>query len=430
VAGPRVLLRRPAFRRLYLSRLSTQVTDGIFEASLAGVVVFSPDHATTGGAIASGLAVTLLPFSVVAPAAGIVLDRVSRARALVVCGLLRVVLLAALALEARAHHHGADLYLTALLVFSVNRFVLAGLSSGLPLTVTADQLVPANSLSTTSGTVATLVGAITGAGLRSLAGGDDAASAVVALMAAVGYGVAALAASRLGRDEIGPLVPRPWSSARTELHRVVRDTADGARHLAEQHEARDALLAVTLTRFGGGIVFVGTLLVYRNLFHTDLKGLVPLGIATGIGTGLAALVTPRATRRTGKARWIVIALTLGAMAQAVAAPYTKASFVAGALVLGFSSQAAKIALDSLVQQSIDDAFRGRAFSVYDLLFNVSYAAAAGVAAVVLPANGKSYVVLGTLALAYVVTAFVYAMTRSPSGDRTAETAASVATAAG
>ncbi|HVU74476.1 MAG TPA: MFS transporter [Mycobacteriales bacterium] len=417
MAGPRVLLRRTPFRRLYLSRLATQTTDGIFEASLAGVVVFSPDHAASAGAIASGLAVTLLPFSVVAPAAGIVLDRVSRSRALVICALIRVGLLLLLGVEAHAHHHGADLYLTALLVFSVNRFVLSGLSSGLPLTVEADELVPANSLSTTSGTVATLVGAIIGAGIRGLAGNDDTASAVVAVTAAAGYGLAAFAASRLGRGELGPVVPRPWASARTELRQVLRDTADGARHLAEQRPALHALMAVTVARFGGGVVFVATLLVYRNLFHTDLKGLVPIGVATGLGTGLAALVTPRATRRTGKPRWIVLALALGAAAQAIASPYTKWSFVFGALVLGFASQAAKIALDTLIQESVADAFRGRAFSVYDLLFNVSYTSAAGVAALVLPMTGKSYAVIAALAAMYIVTATIYGLTRSAETDQ-------------
>ena len=428
MAGPRVLLRRPPFRRLYLSRITSQVTDGIFEASLAGVVIFSPDHAASAGAIATGLAVTLLPYSFVAPAAGIVLDRVSRARALVACSLIRIALLVVLAGEAWAHHDGADLYLTALLVFSVNRFVLSGLSSGLPLTVGADELVPANSLSTTSGTVATLLGAIAGAGLRGIAGNDDTASAIVALTAAGGYALAALTASRLGRTELGPLVPRPWADARAELRQVVRDTVAGARHLGQQRAARDALMAVTVARFCGGIVFVATLLAYRNLFHTDLKGLVPIGIATGLGTGIAAVVTPRATRRTTKSRWIVLALGLGAVAQAIASPYEKWSFVAGALVLGFSSQAAKIALDTLIQESVSDAYRGRAFSVYDLSFNVSYAAAAGVAAAVLPMTGKSYAVLGALAAAYVVTATVYALTRSAEPEQADERAEQAAQA--
>ena len=421
VAVPRVILSGRGFRRLYATRLSSQLSDGIFEASLTGFVVFSPDHATSAGPIALAFAVTLLPFSVVAPAAGIVLDRVSRARALVICALARALLLLALGLEVWAGHRGVDLYATALLVFSVNRFVLSGLSSGMPLVIPAGSLVPANSLSTTSGTLATLLGASLGAGLRGITGDDDTASAIVGVAAAAGYLATAVVAARLDRDEIGPLVPRPWASAGAELRQVWHDTVDGARHLLGQHEARDALAAVSFSRIGAGMAFVATLLCYRNLFHTDLKGLAPIGIAIGVGTGTAAIVTPRGTRRIGKQRWIVLALVLGAAAQAVALPYSKSAFLVAALVLGFSSQAGKIALDTLVQESVADAYRGRAFSVYDLSFNVSYVLGCGAAALLLPADGKSYPVLVGLGTSYLITAAAYAarnrrMTGRPTAD--------------
>ena len=41
----RAVLRRPDFRRLYGTRLTSQCADGVFQASLAGVVLFSPESA-------------------------------------------------------------------------------------------------------------------------------------------------------------------------------------------------------------------------------------------------------------------------------------------------------------------------------------------------------------------------------------------------
>ena len=61
-----------------------------------------------------------------------------------------------------------------------------------------------------------------------------------------------------------------------------------------------------------------------------------------------------------------------------------------------------------MQAYVDDAYRGRVFSLYDVIFNVAFVAAAAVAAVVLPPNGKSYPVLAAVALGYVGTALVYA----------------------
>jgi hypothetical protein len=38
---------------------------------------------------------------------------------------------------------------------------------------------------------------------------------------------------------------------------------------------------------------------------------------------------------------------------------------------------------------VDDAFRGRVFALYDVLFNVAFVGAAGVAALMLPPDGRS-----------------------------------------
>ncbi len=76
--------------------------------------------------------------------------------------------------------------------------------------------------------------------------------------------------------------------------------------------------------------------------------------------------------------------------------------------LGLASQGIKIVVDTLVQTNVDDVFRGRVFSIYDVIFNVAFVAAAAVGAVVLPDDGKSYVVLVALALGYAVTALWYA----------------------
>jgi hypothetical protein len=48
------------------------------------------------------------------------------------------------------------------------------------------------------------------------------------------------------------------------------------------------------------------------------------------------------------------------------------------------------------------------FSLYDVIFNVAFVAAAAVAATLLPPSGRSYGVLVMMSLGYVVTAVVYA----------------------
>ena len=64
---------------------------------------------------------------------------------------------------------------------------------------------------------------------------------------------------------------------------------------------------------------------------------------------------------------------------------------------------------------MDDAYRGRIFAFYDVMFNVALAAGALVSAAFLPLNGKSPAVIGAVAAGYAVVAAGYwFFTRQPS----------------
>ena len=60
-----------------------------------------------------------------------------------------------------------------------------------------------------------------------------------------------------------------------------------------------------------------------------------------------------------------------------------------AAFIGFAAQASKICVDTLLQRSVDDDFRGRVFSFYDTAFNVTFVAAAGAAALLLPTTARA-----------------------------------------
>ena len=83
------------------------------------------------------------------------------------------------------------------------------------------------------------------------------------------------------------------------------------------------------------------------------------------------------------------------------------TIIPAALLLSLVAQSSKISVDTLVQETVEDEFRGRVFSFYDTLFNVTFVAAAVVGAFVLPVSGKSYAVLGVVAGGYAVTAVAY-----------------------
>lgn len=424
----RLLLSGREFRRLLATRLSSQLADGIFQASLASAVFFSPERATTAADAAAGFAVLLLPYSLVGPFAGVLLDRWRRQRVLVIGNAVRAAMVVGTAALLAGLSVGPAYYAAALAVLSVNRFFLAALGASLPHVVDRERLVLANSLSTTTGAVVAIAGGGIGLLLRELAGPDDAGNAVVALGAAAAYLGSSALARRLDGDLLGPdEVPR--HELRDQLGHVVRGLLDGARHVAERPAAWQALGVIAVHRLAYGVSLVATLLLYRNTYAADgllRSGLAGLGqafAASALGFAIAAVVTPPASRRWGKERWIVMTLAAACAAElAFGLSYTKGALLLAAVVLGVAAQGSKICVDTIVQEAMEDNYRGRVFSLYDTLFNVTLVLSAALAAVVVPPSGVSQPLIVGIAATYALGALGYGLAQRsrPRGPATVD----------
>ncbi|MZD09550.1 MFS transporter [Streptomyces sp. SID5785] len=387
----RVLLRLRDFRRLLTLRLLSQGADGVYQVALATYVVFSPEKQTSPAAIASAMAVLLLPYSLVGPFAGVLLDRWRRRQVFLYGNLLRVVLATATAVLMLIHSPDWLFYASALCVTAVNRFVLAGLSAALPRLVDDDRLVMANSLSPTAGTLAATIGGGLAFGVRLVASDSDAA---VVLLGAFLYLCAALASLSMNAELLGPDPELVQPRLRTALTGTARELQAGVRHLVSRPAATRALAAMTVMRFCYGALLVMVLMLCRYAWSsTESQGLALLGLALGVsGAGffVAAVITPAAAGRFGASGWITVCAGIAAVLElALGLAFEPAPILVAAFVLGLTTQGAKIATDTLVQSSVDDGFRGRIFSVYDVLFNISFVGAAGVAALMLPPDGRS-----------------------------------------
>jgi hypothetical protein len=405
VGDLRVLLRFQNFRRLLAVRLLSQGADGVYQIALAAYVVFSPEKQTSAAAIASAMAVLLLPYSLVGPFAGVLLDRWRRRQVFLYGNLLRALLASLTAFLMLSGVPDWLFYASALCVTAVNRFVLAGLSAALPRVVDSERLVMANSLSPTAGTLAATLGGGLAFVVRLVGSDSDAA---VVLVAAALYVGSALASLRLAPDLLGPGHQQGRPRLRTALTGTARGLAEGVRHLARpaRREAAWALTAMTLMRFCYGALTVMVLMLCRYAWSSGPgdDGLALLGLAVGIsGAGFfaAALLTPAAVNRFGPGGWIIACAASAAVLEpALGLSFAVVPVLAAAFVLGLTTQGAKIATDTVVQSSVDDSFRGRIFAVYDVLFNVAFVGAAAVAALMLPPDGRSVALVVTVAVIY------------------------------
>jgi MFS family permease len=396
------LLRFSGFRRLFAVRLLSQGSDGIFQVALASTVLFSPEQAPTAGAIAVAFATILLPFTVFGPFAGVFLDRWPRRRILMASNAIRAILLLAIALLVVRGDVGWLFYLLVLAAFSLNRFLLAGLSASLPHVVGRELLVTANGVSPTSGTIAYLGGLAFGGLIHAVSHSDGA----VLVVAAASYLVSAVIAWRL--PNLGPDLEGIDSVVREALGNVVRGLGDAARHLPPL--GRLALGVVSAGQLPYGVMIVGTILMFRNHFERAdaAAGLAGFGVVvavSGAGYAMAALVTPSMTERFGMHGYLTTLSVLAAVMMVFpAALLTPWAITVSALGLGFTTQGVKICVDTTVQRVVADVYRGRVFVLYDVLFNAAFVAATALAAIVLPIDGRSYVVLAAASLWYLLIA--------------------------
>jgi MFS family permease len=408
----RLVIKGRDFRRLFATRVVSALSDGVFQVGVAGYVLFSPEQEATAAEAAGTAAVLLLPYSFLGPFAGVFIDRWRRREILVYAPLIRALAVAGTAALLAYGHDGVPFLLAALIVLGVNRFFLSALSAALPHVVGRRELITANAVSVTSGTMAAFAGAGVGYPLRLLFGADRHGTALILLCAAVAYAATALVARTLGRDLLGPELHTARPETGEAVRRVLRGLLDGARHVRERRAAAAALGAIGVHRFLYGITTIMTVLLFGNYFaksaEAGMGGFAIVLVVSGIGYFLAAVITPPITERIRKETWIIIQLAFAAVAEVVfAAPFSPIPFIMGGFLLGIVSQGVKLCADTIVQTVVLDAYRGRVFSFYDMIFNGLFVAGFAVAAAMLPPTGKSYAALAVIGGGYALGALGY-----------------------
>jgi hypothetical protein len=418
----RTLLRGAGFRRLVAVRLTSQFGDGLFQAALAGSVLFNPAQQTSPVKIAAGFAVLLVPFSILGPFAGVFLDRWRRRNIIYVANLIRALLALPAAFLVATGGAGIGFFACALVIAAINRFFLSGLSAAQPHVVPEPLLVTANATAPTMGTVAYSAGlGVTVIALHTALHTDNTGYGWLAAAGALAYATSALIArASFQADELGPDADTiGGGTVTTEIVVIARGMVAGATHLVSRRPAATTMGVQALCRLLYGVLTLATLLLYSRYFYSSydaaLTGLGQVVVVGSFGVIAAAFVTPIATRRIGARGW-VIAMTLlaGLALPALALPFEPFLLVIATFLMNVSSQGIKIVVDTNVQTFCDENFRGRVFSVEDTLFNVLFVIGLFIGALTLPANGHSIAAIVGISVGYLLVAAGYtALTRSP-----------------
>jgi Major Facilitator Superfamily len=429
-ADLRDVLAEREFRKLFAIRLVSQGGGGIFNAGFTAYAFFSATTFPDPPAAVEAFAVLYLPYSLIGPFVGVFIDRWSRRQIIAWASMIQAAMVAVASFIVLSGQTRLPFYISVLAILGAGRFFLSALSAATPHVVRADKLVMANSVAPTCGTIVGFLGGLAGLSMRLTLGGSNLGSAATLLVSAVFYVVAGLLGLRMSRGLLGPSTAPGGQAARAsiaaELAGIARGLWAALRHLGQRRKAAYALGAVSVHHALYGILLVQGLLLYRNYFYPGGNGDAALRHATGlvatsaIGFGLAAVLTPLGTKRLSMDTWITAWLAIGAVTTALLGPtFSQVPFLVMGFIMGLSAQCVKICTDTTLQQQVDDAYMGRAFSLYDMLYNVTYVVGPAIAMPFLPATGKSYPVVLTIGACYLAGAATYAalaLRRTPGAE--------------
>jgi MFS family permease len=397
----RALRKSGRFLRLLTMQGLSQASDGLYQIAVAAVVVFDVSAGQTPAQVTKVLAVTLLPFSLVGPFTGPFIDRFSRRSILVGASALRVLITLSL-IPAIAGPEWV-LLLLAVANVSVNRFFHSAKSAVLPTLVEPERYLAANAVSTTVGMLTTVLGAVIGGPVADVFSPQAAVIAAAVMIAGAGTVAATI---RLPRGE-----KRGVAGIVSELRDDLRDVAEGLRVLLARPWAVYGVGSIWTMRALIGFVLLAALVVLRARFDVGATGFSVLLAAIGVGGFAGAIAVTPAARWLGHAGVAPVAFLLAGVATFVGGPIPAwPALIATIGIGGFAMYATKIAADTLVQRSVPDGYRGRAFAVYDIGYNGAFVVAALIPTLLIPWLGELGIILLTGAL-YVLGAVALAVTR-------------------
>jgi MFS family permease len=417
VAGPpahtalwRSVRALPELRRLLELRAVSSFSDGLFQGGLVGALLFDPERATSPWEIAGSFAALFLPYSLLAPFAGALLDRWDRRGVLIVANLARVVFMIAVAFLLELHADQKWILVGALIVNGFTRFVTSGLSAGLPHVVPREQVLTMNSVATAVSAASLFLGAIFMLVPRWTFGPGDAASATAVFIAAAAVALAFWLSVRFSPHVLGP-----DDSARAVHGSVAYVVVTGWGYGVRTAVAVPSVTATLSGIVAHRIVFgINTLLVLVIVRHTGSASVAGLGVAvlfatvTGLGSFLANFLTPAAVRRWSRYVAGNVALAAAAGVQLAAIGLNLPIMMACGFLLGAAGQVVKLCGDSAMQLDVDDALRGHVFTVQDALFWVAFVAAITMSAAIIPVDGHSPALVAAGAAVYLAGLAVHA----------------------
>jgi len=326
----------------------------------------------TGSNAQAGLVFFVLAIpGVVAPAFGLLVDRVRKRPLMIATDVAIAIVLGALFFV----HDRSDVWIIYAVTFlygAAGFLFTSGQSALLHLMLPEERLSDANAVLQTASEGSRLIAPLVGAGLYAVVGGQ----AVAALDAATFLASAAcLAALRL--REVRPLAPE---------HHILTQLLAGIAHIARRPGLRRIVLTVAATLLVVGFAETAIFAVLQKGIHRPPAFLGVLSAGQGVGAIAGALVAAKLIRSAGDARTVALGILLFGFGDAFFLIPNVAAVMVGIAIAGAGLSFAVVGFGTAIQLRTPGELQGRVYSAADTVVGtpqtVSIALGAAIVAVV------------------------------------------------
>lgn len=374
VAGSyREVIRSPSYFPLWLSQLVSSFGDTLHYIAL---VVLVYQLTGQGAAVAVLVAAEIIPVLLLAPVAGVVIDRFSRKAVLIGADLARAALVLSLVWPQGAWHA----YLVAAGIAAGNTFFNPTVQAVIPSLTTEGQRLAANSVSWSTGRLVQIVASAIAGGLIALVGTDaafvlNAATFVVSAMLIVRLVIPAHA-GQLGQE------------TKRGLDRYLGEAREGLWYAIHDRLVSRLLIVQSLASFAVGAT--GAMLIVLSERHLELRpaGFAWLVGAIGAGALLGPLIPNALARDYRDARWLFVPYIVRGIGDVLIAIFTPLPVALLVLfVYGLNTSTGMVVFSSTVQGAVPDWVRGRVFTLLDVSWNAMRLLSLALGAVMVDAVG-------------------------------------------
>ncbi|MET9495551.1 MFS transporter [Streptomyces sp. NPDC006552] len=359
--------------------------DVMITVALASTVFFSVPTDEARGRVALYLAITMAPFTLLAPVIGPLLDRLPHGRRAAMAGAMLARALLALVLSGAVVSGGIELYPAALGVLVSSKAYGVVRSAVVPrLLPPRFSLVKANSRVTLGGLLATGVAAPVGAGLQMIGPRWPLYGAFVLFVAGMLLSFSLPSGVDSAKGESRALL----AADEAHLHGPVkRQRKPGLRTVGTA--VTHALAANAALRCLSGFLIFFLAFLLREHPLTGQSAAVSLGlVGVSAGAGNALGTAVGAWLRSRAPEIIVVTVVGVVLGAAVVSAVFFGAFMTACLaaVAGFAQALAKLSLDAMIQRDVPEAVRTSAFARSETLLQMAWVVG-GAIGIALPLNG-------------------------------------------